>query len=47
MKKLLERWEEYGIDIPIVVKKSPYRNLIGPLVKFIESEEFVVMPGDG
>jgi len=45
-EKLLERWEEYGIDIPIVVKKSPYRNLIGPLVKFIESEEFVVMPGD-
>lgn len=44
--RLLQRWEEYGIDIPIVVKKSPYRSLVGPLVKFIESEEFVIMPGD-
>ncbi len=44
--KLLEKWEQCGDGIPIVVKKSPYRNLIGPLVKFIESEEFVIMPGD-
>lgn len=44
--KLLDKWKNYGIDTDIVVKKSPYRNLIGPLVKFIESEEFVVMPGD-
>ncbi|MDD3224962.1 MAG: APC family permease [Clostridium sp.] len=45
-RKLLEKWKEYGMDIPIVVKKSPYRNLIGPLIKFIESEEFVKMPED-
>ncbi len=45
-EKLLEKWEQCGDGTPIVVKKSPYRNLIGPLVKFIESEEFVVMPGD-
>lgn len=34
------------MEIPIVIKKSPYRSLIRPLVKFIESEEFVVMPED-
>ncbi|MDD3225493.1 MAG: APC family permease, partial [Clostridium sp.] len=45
-ERLKKRWEEYGMDIPIVIKKSPFRNLIGPLVKFIESEEFVVLPGD-
>lgn len=45
-EKLLHSWEEYGMEIPIVVKKSPYRSLIRPLVKFIESEEFVVMPED-
>ncbi|WP_376701653.1 amino acid permease, partial [Clostridium tyrobutyricum] len=45
-KKLLSDWEEYGIKIPIVVRKSPYRNLIGPIIKFVESEEFEVMPQD-
>ncbi|WP_368490585.1 APC family permease [Clostridium sp. BJN0013] len=38
--KLLKKWDEYDIDIPIVVKKSSYRNVIGPLIKFIESEEY-------
>jgi hypothetical protein len=46
LKKLLSDWEEYGIKIPIVVRKSPYRNLIGPIIKFVESEEFEVMPQD-
>ncbi|MFL0195698.1 APC family permease [Clostridium sp. WILCCON 0269] len=45
-KKLLDSWKEYGMQVPIVVRRSPYRNLIGPLVKFIESEEFTVTPGD-
>ncbi|MEY8001060.1 APC family permease [Clostridium sp. Mt-5] len=39
-EKLLKKWHEYDVDIPIVVKKSPYRNIVGPLVKFIESEEY-------
>lgn len=38
--KLLEKWHKYDIDIPIVVKKSAYRSIAGPLVKFIESEEY-------
>ena len=39
-EKLLKKWHQYGVDIPIVVKKSPYRSIVGPLVKFIESEEY-------
>ncbi|MFL0195249.1 APC family permease [Clostridium sp. WILCCON 0269] len=38
--KLLKKWHEYNIGIPIIVKKSPYRSIVGPLVKFIESEEY-------
>ncbi|OBR92011.1 MULTISPECIES: APC family permease [Clostridium] len=38
--KLLKKWHEYDVDIPIIVKKSPYRSIVGPLVKFIESEEY-------
>ncbi|MBP2032982.1 amino acid transporter [Clostridium algifaecis] len=38
--KLLKKWNEYDVGIPIIVKKSPYRSIVGPLVKFIESEEY-------
>ncbi len=38
--KLIKRWEEYNVGIPIIIKKSPYRNIVTPLVKFIESEEY-------
>ncbi|MBI6873280.1 APC family permease [Clostridium aciditolerans] len=44
--KLLKKWDEYGVGIPIVVKKSPYRNIVTPLVKFIESEEYAAGPMD-
>lgn len=39
-EKLLKKWDAYNVGIPIIVKKSPYRNLVGPLVKFIKSEEY-------
>lgn len=45
-KKLMKRWEEYNIGIPLVIKKSPYRSLLNPIVKFIESEEYVAGPND-
>ncbi|HBC96186.1 MAG TPA: amino acid permease [Clostridium sp.] len=44
--RLLKRWHEYNVDIPIVVKKSPYRSILGPLVKFIKSEEYAAGPKD-
>ncbi|MFT8314189.1 MAG: APC family permease [Clostridium sp.] len=45
-EKLKKRWQEYNVGIPLTVKSSPYRSLVGPLVKFIESEEFVLGPKD-
>lgn len=37
--KLKERWKEYNVGIPLVIRQSPYRDLAGELVRFIESEE--------
>lgn len=45
-EKLLKKWDNYNLDIPIVVKKSPYRHIVGPLVKYIESEEYAAGPMD-
>lgn len=49
-EKLLKKWNEYNNEynmyIPIIVKKSPYRSIVGPLVKFIESEEYSAGPKD-
>ncbi|NMM61247.1 APC family permease [Clostridium sp. P21] len=44
--KLIKRWEQYNVGIPIIIKKSPYRNIVTPLVKFIESEEYAAGPRD-
>lgn len=44
--RLLNKWDKYNIGIPIVVKKSPYRSILGPLVKFIESEEYAAGAND-
>lgn len=45
-EKLLKKWDDYNVGIPIVVKQSPYRHIVGPLVKFIESEEYAAGPLD-
>ncbi|MCH3963567.1 MAG: APC family permease [Clostridium sp.] len=45
-EELLENWRRYNVDIPIIVRKSPYRSIVGPLVKFIESEEYAAGPND-
>ena len=33
---LRERWEQYGLGVPLVVLESPFRSLIGPVVKYLE-----------
>ena len=38
-EKLKRKWKEYNPGISLVVKKSPYRSIVTPMVKFIESEE--------
>jgi amino acid transporter len=38
-EKLEKKWEEYNPGIPLVIKHSSYRDVIKPLMRFIESEE--------
>ncbi|MCH5138637.1 APC family permease [Clostridiaceae bacterium UIB06] len=45
-EKLCKKWDEYNVGIPIIVRKSPYRHIVGPLVKYIESEEYAAGPMD-
>jgi len=33
---LIERWERWGGDIPLVILESPYRSLIAPLLDYLE-----------
>lgn len=39
-KVLEEKWKKYKVDIPLVVTKSEYREIVEPLVSYIESKEF-------
>lgn len=32
-----ERWEDYGIDVPLDIVDSPYREVINPLLEYIRS----------
>lgn len=45
-ERLVERWEKYNIDIPLIVRKSPYRLIIEPIVDYINSEEYPARRGD-
>ena len=45
-EKLIKKWEDYNVGIPLVAKKSPYRHLIHPLLEFIKSEEYAAEPND-
>jgi len=38
-EKLEKRWEEYNPGIPLIIKHSSYRNIMNPLMTFIESED--------
>jgi len=44
--KIEGKWKECNIPIPLIVKYSPYREIINPLVEYIESEEHASTPGD-
>jgi amino acid transporter len=39
-------WEKSGIDIPLEVVESPYRDLIGPIEAYIGRREAGLAPGD-
>ena len=44
--KLRRKWELLNTDIPLIVKHSTYREVVGPLIEYIESEEHASQPGD-
>lgn len=45
-KKVRQRWKLLKTDIRLVIKYSPFRKIIEPLLKFIESEEHEYQKGD-
>jgi hypothetical protein len=44
--KLQKKWALLNTDIQLVVKYSPYREIVGPLKEYIDSEEHASQPGD-
>lgn len=44
--KLRRKWELLNTDIPLIIKQSPYREVVGPLTEYIKSEEHSSKPGD-
>lgn len=45
-EKIRSRWDSLHTDIPLVVWHSPYRKIINPILRFIESEEYEYKKGD-
>jgi len=44
--KLKSKWMLLNTDVPLIVKHSPYREVVGPLLEYIRSEEHASKPGD-
>lgn len=44
--KLRGKWAQLDTDVPLVIKHSPYREVIGPLIEYIDSEEHASNPED-
>lgn len=45
-KKLREKWNECNIKVPLIIKYSSIREVIEPLINYIESKEHPSNPGD-
>ncbi|HVI41696.1 MAG TPA: amino acid permease, partial [Anaerovoracaceae bacterium] len=45
-REVQEKYDKLGTDIPLVIKLSPYRRVIDPLLRFIESSEYDYESGD-
>jgi amino acid transporter len=44
--KLIKKWEILNTDIPLIIRYSPYREIVEPLKEYIDSEEHASQPGD-
>ena len=38
-EKLRQKWAAFNIEIPLIIKVSPYRDTIEPLLEYVQSEE--------
>lgn len=38
-RRLQNKWKQYNIDVPLIIKQSPYRSIVEPLISYINSEE--------
>lgn len=45
-EKLKKKWIEYSVGIPLVIKNSPYRDVLHILYDYIDSEEYAAGPND-
>lgn len=45
-KEVREKYSHLKTDIPLIVKYSPFRRVVDPLLKFIESAEYEYTKGD-
>lgn len=44
--KLRTKWAKLNTDIPLIIKLSPYREIVKPLIEYINSSEHASKPGD-
>ncbi|MCX7921232.1 MAG: APC family permease [Clostridia bacterium] len=44
--KIREKYDMLNTDIPLIIKYSPFRKVVDPLLKFIESAEYDYKKGD-
>lgn len=45
-KEIKAKFDKLNTDIPLVIKLSPYRKVVDPLARFIESSEYDYQSGD-
>ncbi len=38
-KRIYSEWERWFPDIPLVVRPSPYRSIVGPLIDFLDETD--------
>jgi len=43
---LRNKWAILNTDIPLIIRHSPYREVVGPLGEYIDSEEHASQPDD-
>ena len=45
-EKLEKKWKNYNAGIPLIIEHSSYRDIMGPLMNFIESEDRALKHGE-